>query len=121
MEFDEFVETNLQIWNEYLEQVFCLTSEGIWKLGTGSLSYPNIALFVETDDHYIFELFGATKDFKGLEKKTHRFLSTLKYLSQFDSGQEGPTFKLKGRDTGFIVSLSIIRVSGNFLLGCPAF
>lgn len=101
MEFDEFVEINLKEWNEYFESVFCLISEGIWKLGTGILLYPNIALFVETDDHYIFELFGATKNFNGLEKKIHRESSTLKYLYQFDSGQEGPTFEMRGRCNGF--------------------
>lgn len=101
MDFDEFIEINLEEWNKFFEFIFCLFSERVWRLRTGILLYPNIALFVESDDHYILELFGATTKFNGLEKKIHRLPSTLGYLNQFGTIEGPPIFDLGGRNIGF--------------------
>lgn len=101
MNFGKFVKLNLKIWNQYFRKISSLINQRKMALKEGTLFFPNMALFTETDKHYILELLGATKDFCGLEVKTHKESSTLKYLYQFETKQTGPSFALGARDTGF--------------------
>ncbi len=101
MQFKEFIQVNLQIWNKYFNFLSQSITKGRLQLGKGMLLFPNIILFTETEDHFLFELFGVERNFNGLKTKIHKMSSTLTYLYQFDSGQEGPTFHLNGRNTGF--------------------
>jgi len=66
MKFREFMRINLKAWNNYLGKIFRSIRSGKTRLGTGALLYPNIALFTETDVHFILELFGAAREFDGL-------------------------------------------------------
>jgi hypothetical protein len=102
VEFNEFVSINLEEWRNYFFRIYDEINSGRLRLGAGMLLYPNIALFTETDEHFIFELFGATRIFNGLEEKIHKESSTSRYLGQFGSELEEPMFNLGGRNNGFI-------------------
>lgn len=102
MKFKEFKQVNLEIWNKYLGNLFQSITKGKLQLENGTLLFPNIMLLSETNDHFVLELFGAKRIFNGLKVKTHnKEPSTLTYLYQFDSEQEGPTFHLNGNNNGF--------------------
>ena len=90
MEFDEFIQSSLDFWNGYLKPLSDGITGGVDRLRKGMLLFPNIALFTETDDHYILELFGAQPSFSDLKVKKHEESLTLMYLYQFDSEQESP-------------------------------
>lgn len=100
MEFKTFIKINLKEWNKYLKKLYTNISQGKIQLGTGILLYLNIAKFTETEDHYILELLGATRYFDELIVKRHKESSTLKYLYQFNTDQEEPTFNFPGRNCG---------------------
>jgi len=51
--------------------------------GATSFLYPSIALFTETEDCYIVELFGARETFTKLEVRHHKEKSINEYLNQF--------------------------------------
>lgn len=102
MKLSEFVDSTLYLWNKYLSTLYSSLSEGKLKLGTGRLLYPNLALFTETKDHFIFELLGATEHFAGLKAFTHKYPSTVEYLGQFEGQQELPIFRLGARNSGII-------------------
>ncbi|MFP3951506.1 MAG: hypothetical protein ACLFVP_05145 [Candidatus Bathyarchaeia archaeon] len=104
MDFTEFRHTTLEFWNEYFNKISTLISSGQVSLKKGSLFYPNIVLFTKTDDHYISEFFGATKEYEGLEEKIHKQESIVKYLYQFETADKtaDPLFNFGGRNNGLI-------------------
>lgn len=61
--------------------------------------FPNIALFTETEHHYLVELLGASHGFFEFRVKKHEQASTEQYISQFDVDTEEsePALKLDGR------------------------
>ena len=83
MKFNSFISASLDHWNSYFRVMSLLFKSGRLRLEQGKVFYPNVALFTETDDHFIIELFGADEEFKGLTRKQHKERSTLKYLYQF--------------------------------------
>lgn len=100
MEFKTFMKINLREWNRYLKKLHLNIVQKKIQLRNGEILYPNIALFTETDDHYLLELIGATTSFDGLIVKEHKESSTLKYLYQFEAEQEGPTHSFNARNNG---------------------
>jgi len=98
LRFRDFYNVNLQEWNKYFELLFGNISCGLIRLGTGKLLFPNLALFTETDDHFIFELFGAASDYTGLKPFRQKSSSTTRYLGQFDIQEEAPIFVFSGRN-----------------------
>ena len=100
MRFRDFVNVNLQEWNKYFELLFGNISCGVIRLGTGKLLIPNLALFTETDNHFIFELFGAASDYTGLKPFLQKSSSTTRYLGQFETQEETPIFAFAGRNIG---------------------
>jgi hypothetical protein len=121
MKFNEFVQGSVDFWDRYLRSLSDGIAGGDIRLGKGMLLFPNIALFTETNDHYVLELFGAQTSFSGLQVKKHKESSTLMYLYQFSPEQEGPTLHLNGRGHGFNtiaisrdVSLPDILLPGTF-------
>ncbi|MGN7309925.1 hypothetical protein ACTHQ4_02395 [Alkalicoccobacillus gibsonii] len=54
----------------------------------GTLLYPNVLLYVETKDHFLFELLGFKEKYEGLSKKYHPMNSTEEYLYQFKSDND---------------------------------
>ena len=79
--FQKFVKITTDVWDSYLRTITNLPLELV---GGGSLLYPNIALFVQTNSHYILELFGSSEVYKGLSVKTHEEPNINKYLYQFE-------------------------------------
>ena len=72
MEFNEFITLNIEYWNKYFKNLYTKIKKKEINLEEGMLLYPNIMLFTETDKHFILELFGAQRDFKGLKSKTNK-------------------------------------------------
>lgn len=106
MRFQDFIEINEKLWDEYFSQIFreILYKNMVLEDG-GVLLFPNVMLFTETDTHYIVELLGATRGYQGLTTKIHKEDSTLKYLYQFeydiDDNYEGAAFCLNGGNINF--------------------
>ncbi len=67
--FQQFIDVTTEIWDKYLRTIARLPLELV---NGGSLLYPNIALFIQTNEHYILELFGSNEIFNGLTVKTHK-------------------------------------------------
>jgi len=83
MRFDTFKQIVLEEWNKY----FHFLAENVaapWQAElTGKrLLFPDTILFTETGDHFIYEFFGATANFNGLQAKLHKESSTINYLCQ---------------------------------------
>ena len=83
--FQKFVKITTDVWDRYLRTIANLPLELV---GGGSLLYPNIALFVRTNRHYILELFGSSEAYKSLSIKTHEEPNIHKYLYQFELEKE---------------------------------
>ena len=81
--FQQFAKITTEMWEGYLRFIANLDYELV---DGGSLLYPNIALFVQTDKHYILELLGSSEVYKGLSVKTHTEPNIHKYLYQFEFG-----------------------------------
>ena len=80
MTFQQFIDVTAETWDNYLRTIARLPFELVDR---GSLLYPNIALFVQTQEHYILELFGSNEVFNGLTVKTHKEPNIYRYLYQF--------------------------------------
>jgi hypothetical protein len=102
LKLSEYVDSTLYLWNKYLSTLHGSVSKGKLKLERGSLLYPNLALFTETKDHFIFELLGADEHFAGLKAFNHKYPSTVEYLGQFEGQKENPIFQLGARNSGLI-------------------
>src|SRR5258708_40201293 len=85
MAFQKFIEITTEILDSYLRTIARLPLELV---DGGSLLYPNIALFVRTNRHYILELFGSSEVYTGLSIKTHEEPNINKYLYQFELEEE---------------------------------
>ncbi len=85
MTFQQFIDVTTETWDTYLRTFARLPLELV---DGGSLLYPNIALFVQTDEYFILELFGSNEVFTGLTVKTHREPNIYKYLYQFAVEEE---------------------------------
>jgi hypothetical protein len=94
MDFSDFRGANLRLWNQYLSTVYMEALRR--RLGYGMLMYPNIALFTETGNHFIMELFGADRSFSQLTERVHKKSSALEYY-QFEPVQGGPDFCVDGQ------------------------
>lgn len=92
------MKVNIQEWNKYFALLHGNISCGIIGLD-GRVLFPNLALFTETDDHFILELLGATDDFTRLKPFLHKCSSTSRYLGQFDVQEKAPLFELGARNT----------------------
>src|SRR5205809_4749998 len=101
MTFQDFINVSTNAWNRYLRKVF---GWGIELVDGGSLLYPNVALFVETDKYYLMELFGSGREFKGLSVKKHKEPNIYKYLYQFSTEGTEPNFGsiANAASTGFV-------------------
>jgi hypothetical protein len=111
MSFRQFTDVSNDVWDKYLRTIARLPLE---LADGGSLLYPNIALFVRTNRHYILELFGNSEVFNGLSVKTHEEPNIYKYLYQFEAEEEfKPLF--------FTTEPNIITDAGiiDFVLGGP--
>jgi hypothetical protein len=95
MDFSDFRGASLKLWNQYLSTVYVEALRR--RLGYGMLMYPNIALFTETDNHFIMELFGADRSFSQLTERLHKNSSAEGYFYQFQPGQGGPDFSVDGQ------------------------
>jgi hypothetical protein len=100
LKLKEFIDSTSYLWNSYLSKLDSSISSGSLVLGTGKLLFPNLALYTETRDHFIFELFGADSHFTMLKKFVHKFSSTVNYLGQFEGQRENPIFSLDTRNSG---------------------
>jgi hypothetical protein len=98
MEFETYQKLCLKFWDEYLKNIYNLTSNRRLTLGEGHLLYPNIALFTETKNHYIFELLGASRSYEGLTSLKTKEKSSYRYFSQFGEKICNPLFNLGGRN-----------------------
>lgn len=105
LKFKEFSKVNMELWKKYFSRLFSNISSRNLKLGTGKLLYPNLALFTETNNHFILELLGVTKDFTGLKPFLHKYPSTSQYLGQFETQQEAPIFNFAARNNGICTLL----------------
>jgi hypothetical protein len=83
--FQKFIEITTDVWDSYLRTIANLPLELV---GGGSLLYPNIALFIRANRHYILELLGSSEAYKGLSVKTHEEPNINKYLYQFELKKE---------------------------------
>ena len=99
MKFKDFVDSSAYLWNNYFSKLDNDISKGAVVLGTGKLLYPNLALFTETNDHFLLELLGADSHFNGLKLFTQKYPSTSQYFTQFEGQQENPIFELGGRNS----------------------
>lgn len=84
-------------------------------LNSGQVLYPNILLFTQTDDHFIFELIGCSKRYNGLKIKHHTCKNTNDYLYQFESEYNDckrgkPIFFLNSKNVG-LKRLKMSRLS----------
>lgn len=101
MRFKEFTEISRSILEKHFNLFSRSIAKGLYQFKDGIFLFPNIILFTETDDHFIFELFGSDTKFKGLRTKNHKISSTISYLYQFETTQEGPTFHLNTKGVKF--------------------
>lgn len=107
MTLRQFIDVTTETWDTYLQTIARASFE---LADGGSLLYPNIALFVQTNEYYILELFGSNEAFTGLTVKTHREPDIYKYLYQFPVKEEfKPVFATEDNITnagmiGFVVS-----------------
>ncbi|UOR10637.1 Shedu anti-phage system protein SduA domain-containing protein [Halobacillus amylolyticus] len=86
MKLKTFIELSNKFFTDYFKSIFKgVITKQITLQDEGNLLFPNIALYTETDDHFILELFGATKGFTNLNTKKHKEKSTQRYLYQFDT------------------------------------
>ncbi len=69
---------------------------------SAKLLYPSIALFTQTQTHFICEFFGAQERYYSLKEKRHKESSTERYFNQFDENREEPLFVIEGE--GVIIS-----------------
>lgn len=100
MKFYEFRKAHREVWDRYFHRIYSDVSKKRVTLGDGVLLYPNLALYTETEDHYIAELFGATPKYGGLIPRKHKEWSTIKYLYQFADVEENPMFLMNARSNG---------------------
>jgi len=101
MEYNEFCVTYSKIWSRYLQKVNDDIERNYISFGQGKLLFPNIVLYIETPEHYIAELFGATSGFQGLEERRGKATSTNKYLYQFNEDSNNPGMKIETQNSGF--------------------
>src|SRR5205085_11488239 len=104
------------VWDRYLRTIANLPLELV---EGGSLLYPNIALFVQTNSHYILELFGSSEVYKGLSVKTHEEPHINKYLYQFELEKEEnstPLFSASSNTANPVTNAGMT----NFVLSGPA-
>lgn len=111
MDFEQFQQISLKELNWYFQFIEKYVGN-YWhlQLRPGSVLFPNIALFTETKDHFILELFGISKNKNALKVKLHRETSTVTYLSQskLTEGETG-RFILQGSINGGISGCFIRR------------
>ena len=109
MTFDEFRRTHFNLWNRYFKRVYDDIVGRKVELQEGTLLFPNMVVYVETNDHYLAELFGASTKFTQLVPKLHRESSVTKYLSQFSETLVSPKVTLSGRGSlkRFLISRRI--------------
>lgn len=90
MKLAEFKEISTELWNKYLASIAQSFSRSLIAFDDNQhyLGFPSIALFTETDQHFILELFGAKQDFRQLTIKNHKTSSTLQYINLFKYDQE---------------------------------
>ncbi len=114
--FQKFVKATTDVWESYLRTIANLPLE---LDGGGSLLYPNIALFVRTNSHYILELFGSSEVYKALSVKTHEESNINKYLYQFELEKEEestPLFSASSNTTTPVTNAGMT----NLVLSSPA-
>src|SRR6266849_977500 len=98
--FQDFIDVTTKIWDRYLQTIYRFPLE---LMDGGSLLYPNIALFVETNRYYVLELFGSDEIFKGLTVKKHKEPNIYKYLYQFPiESVSNPAFRFAGVENGLV-------------------
>ena len=102
MEFNEFRKEHNRIWDTHFKLVNDDISRKRATLGEGSLLFPNLVLYTETEEHFIAELFGCTLRFDGLTERIHKETSTSRYLYQFVDNSENPMFKIDSKYNGFM-------------------
>lgn len=94
MNFVDFQNTTLSYWNSYLEKLYN-NRQQIKSSNFGTtILFPTMALMLNFDDFYAIELIGVSKHFKKLVPKIHKEKSIYKYISQFKSDHETPTFEV---------------------------
>jgi hypothetical protein len=109
MKFEVFKQTTLEELNWYFQFIqYYVVDSWNTQLKEGNLLFPNLIVFTETNDHFIFELFGSDKIFTGLKEKNHKDSSTISYLSQskfLKGGEERFTLtgKINGGISGFFI------------------
>lgn len=96
MEFNEFSREHKRIWNAYLGTISQDLARGKVTLGSGRLLFPNLALYTETGEHFIAELFGCDLRFGGLTERTNREDSAVRYFYQFADNPENPLILVEG-------------------------
>jgi Domain of unknown function (DUF4263) len=110
MEFKDFRDISLSQLNSYFEIIQDSAARTFDK-SKGSVLFPNLALFIETDEHFVVELFGMNDSFLGLNEKTHKERSIVNYLAQdrlIGNGEAG-RFTLEGGISGGISGIFIRR------------
>jgi hypothetical protein len=103
MNFKEFKFATKRILNHYFKSITDLKERGSLNSFGGTILFPNFALFIETCDHYAFELLGGQPYFDGLTSKDHKAYSISEHLYQFSTvAKAEPLFLLNGKGTGLI-------------------
>src|SRR5437879_8369670 len=71
-------------WLAYISETATAVKQGRILVNNGKLLYPNLILFVETADHFIAEIYGATESPLSLSSIKQRItLTSAEYLFQF--------------------------------------
>lgn len=111
MKFEEFKKISERSCNRYFYRIDNLLKKNKIQIKPDAiLLFPTIILFIETEGHFIFELFGAKREFNGLDIKIHKEKSTFKYICQFSSEREGKGIKFDAEGnlfSNFLFSRSV--------------
>lgn len=113
MNYKRFLEVSKEFWNQYLDRIFELYSQGliINKDEDGvvcktEILFPTILLLTETKHFFLTELIGAKKIFEGLIIKGHKETSIERYFNQFNSNNPNFLFKITDNNTFSKICLS---------------
>lgn len=104
MHFNQFISANQQVLTKFYKRIY---NTGYIADSGGKLLYPNIALYTETKDFYVVEVFGASERFTDLKVKNHKVSSLEEYIYQFNYQPKGRRANTIPKDPNLITLMNL--------------
>jgi len=111
MHFEKFIDQVSAYWRDYLSALNRAAGRGLLNFPSGhTLLFPNMILFTNCSGYYTCELFGLSRQYKGLTVKRHVEASVYRYLSQLYDDEPDPIFAV---DRGLSLSGFTLSTAGS--------